>query len=389
MLRKFFFWLHLATGVTAGLLILVMAATGVVLSFERQITDFVDRDLRSVTVPNEARPRPTNDLLEAVRRASVGTPTAITVRNRPGATTQFSIGRTRTIYVDSYSGAILGPSSIAAHDFFFRVERLHRALGAPAGSKSFGSWLAAIANLLFLALILLGVVLWLPRKPGWKSLRPSIAFRGRLRGRARDWNWHNVVGIWCALPLLVIVLTGVVMSFGWANILLFRLAGSPTPIARRDGGDQRPPNRNMKGGSEPNYDFLFTATKSFRPDWRTITLNIANGRGGPVSATLDTGTPGQPQKRTSYLLNPNTAAVMKITSFADGSLGQRLRTFVRFGHTGEYGGWAGQAIAGIASFGACVLVYTGLSLTIRRLTASLRRRHVTVSPQKYEAEPVA
>ena len=54
-----------------------------------------------------------------------------------------------------------------------------------------------------------------------------------------------------------------------------------------------------------------------------------------------------------------------LKGFADGSLGQRLRAFVRFGHTGEYGGWPGQAIAAVASLGACVLVYTGLSLSLR------------------------
>jgi PepSY-associated TM region len=63
---------------------------------------------------------------------------------------------------------------------------------------------------------------------------------------------------------------------------------------------------------------------------------------------------------------------VKVSTFADGSLGQRLRAFVRFGHTGEYGGWAGQAIAAIASLSACLLVYTGLSLSIRGLAAKLK-----------------
>jgi uncharacterized iron-regulated membrane protein len=64
----------------------------------------------------------------------------------------------------------------------------------------------------------------------------------------------------------------------------------------------------------------------------------------------------------------------KSDAFADGSLGQRLRAFVRFGHTGEYGGLLGQTIAAIASLGACVLVYTGLSLAIRRLAGMFEHR---------------
>ena len=37
MIRKSFFWLHLVIGVAAGLFIFIMAATGVMLAFERQI----------------------------------------------------------------------------------------------------------------------------------------------------------------------------------------------------------------------------------------------------------------------------------------------------------------------------------------------------------------
>jgi hypothetical protein len=172
--------------------------------------------------------------------------------------------------------------------------------------------------------------------------------------------------------LLVIALTGVVMSFDWANSLLFRLSGSVfVPNARGRGPD---PNANQPGvGSDPDYTHLFTAAKTLNPDWRTITLNVARDASTAVSATVDTGSGGQPQKRTQYALGRETGVVVKASTFSSGSLGQRLRAFVRFGHTGEYFGLAGQAIAAFASLGACVLVYTGLSLSIRRVTARLKR----------------
>ncbi|MBV8706184.1 MAG: PepSY domain-containing protein [Acidobacteriaceae bacterium] len=389
MIRKALFWLHLSTGVTAGLFIFVMAATGVVLSFERQMVELVDWDLRSVSVPPGARPRLINELLAAVRRAGMGEPTAIVLRPQPQAAMQFAIGRGKTAYVDPYSGAVLGFSSARAHEFFFTIERWHRALGAPLGSKSIGHWLAAVSNLLFGTLILLGIALWVPRKWSWKAARISIAFRRGLRGRAREWNWHNVLGIWCALPLLVIALTGVVMSFDWANALLFRLTGSTPAASGRDRAG-RPHGRASGTGHEPNYNRLFTVTKSLNSDWRTITLNVVRDANAPVSAVVDTGTGGQPQKRTQYLLDRETGTVVKTSTFADGSLGQRLRAFVRFGHTGEYGGWLGQVIAAIASLAACVLVYTGLSLSIRRLSAKLKskRREIFSDSRAYAKQPI-
>ena len=386
MIRKFLFWVHLVFGVTAGVSIFVMAATGVALAFERQITDFVDRDIRWVTVPNTAQPRPMSDLLETARRSDAGEPTAIVVRNASQATVQLSIGRGKAIYVDPYSGAILGPSSPAAHGLFFEIERLHRALGAPLGSKGLGHWLTAISNLLFGGLILLGVILWLPRKWNWKAVRASIAFRSGLRGRARHWNWHNVIGIWCALPLFVIVITGVVMSFQWANALLFRLSGSTPAIQDRGRGEGRAHRQDRFIGNEPDYEHLLAITKTFDPNWRTITMNVVRDANSPVQVSVDTGTGSQPQKRRQYLLDRNTAAVLKTISFADGSLGQRLRAFVRFGHTGEWGGWVGQLIAAVASLAGCVLVYTGLSLSIRRLIARLKRKRNSPSSVETQGE---
>ena len=42
--------------------------------------------------------------------------------------------------------------------------------------------------------------------------------------------------------------------------------------------------------------------------------------------------------------------------------------------TGEIYGLTGQTIAGLASAGGAVLVYTGLWLALRRLVASIKRR---------------
>lgn len=386
MVRKVLFWTHLVLGVTAGVFVFVMAATGVVLSYEKQISEFVDRDIRSVSVPNAAKSLSLNELLEAVRRAGIGEPTAMVVSNAAESATQFSMGRGKNIYVDPYSGAVLGASSAAARTFFSEVERLHRSLGSPLGSKGAGHWLAAVSNLLFGGLILLGLLLWLPRKRTWKAVRASIAFRGGLRGKARDWNWHNVLGIWCAAPLLVIVLTGVVMSFEWANSLLFRLSGSNPPVQGRGPGNNGRHGRDIQIGDEPNYDRLLAISKTLLPDWRTITLNLARGPKAPIQVTVDSGTGGQPQKRTQYFLNRNTGAILRTTTFADGTLGQRLRSFVRFGHTGEWGGLAGQLVAAIASLAACVLVYTGLSLSIRRLIARLKRNSNPTSHGKSQAE---
>jgi hypothetical protein len=65
--------------------------------------------------------------------------------------------------------------------------------------------------------------------------------------------------------------------------------------------------------------------------------------------------------------------VQSVDGFSTQTPGRRARSFLRFAHTGEVGGLAGQTIAGLVSAAGAVLVYTGLALTLRRFLAWRRR----------------
>ena len=43
LFRKIIFWCHLAIGVSAGVIILIMSVTGVLLAYEKQITAWAVR----------------------------------------------------------------------------------------------------------------------------------------------------------------------------------------------------------------------------------------------------------------------------------------------------------------------------------------------------------
>jgi uncharacterized iron-regulated membrane protein len=49
-LRKVIFWCHLPVGVIAGVVILIMCVTGVLLSYENQITAWADTNWRSISL---------------------------------------------------------------------------------------------------------------------------------------------------------------------------------------------------------------------------------------------------------------------------------------------------------------------------------------------------
>jgi uncharacterized iron-regulated membrane protein len=232
----------------------------------------------------------------------------------------------------------------------------------------------------FLFLVVTGPFLWIPRKWSWKSVRAVLAFRSGLSGRARDFNWHNVIGIWCAAPLFLIVLSGVVMSYPWANNLLYRVTGNEPP---GQGTRQRPgvvPRQAQRQGghaaaglSLAGYDALWTRAEQQVPGWQSLTLRLPSSPGA-MTFTIEKGNGCRPDQRSQLTLNSQTAEVVGWEPFSSNNTGRRLRSWFRFIHTGEAGGIAGQTVAGIATSGAAMLVWTGIFLAFRRLLRSYRKR---------------
>ena len=117
------------------------------------------------------------------------------------------------------------------------MEDWHRWMGAAGQNRNTGKSIADAANLGFFFIVLSGLYMWFPRKLTWQHWRPSVWFRGGLSGKARDWNWHNTIGVWCWVPLVLVVGSGVIMSYPWASNLLYTMTGSPLPP--QPGGPRR------------------------------------------------------------------------------------------------------------------------------------------------------
>lgn len=85
-----------------------------------------------------------------------------------------------------------------------------------------------------------------------------------------------------------------------------------------------------------------------------------------MGVSIDRSPGGQPARRSKIEIDPTTGEIVAREGHADLSLGRRARGWLRFAHTGEVYGFVGQTIAGLASAGAAVLVWTGLALAWRR-----------------------
>ena len=360
--RKAFFWMHLTAGCLAGIVILIMCVTGVLLAWKRQIVGFADRGFRGS--PTQVRLAP-EALLTKVSEVKPGGPTALTLRSDAASPVLVEFGRNASVYVDAGTGAVLGESSRTLRAFFRGAEDWHRWLATTGEARIKARGITGACNLAFFGLLLSGLYLWLPKKWNWQNLRAAVWFRRGKKGRARDWNWHNTIGIWCAGPLLFIVMTGAVMSYPWANNLVYRITGTEPPQegSRAGGG---------RGGEQgrvswEGLDRLFVKAQGQVPGWTSISIQLPRSAKAPMQFQIDSGDGGRPDLKGQLNLNRTTGEVVRWEPFSGNNAGRRLRGWVRFSHTGEAGGIAGETVAAISSLGGAFLVYTGLSLAVRRL----------------------
>lgn len=365
LLRRVIFWCHLAAGLIAGTIIFIMSVTGVLLTYEKQMASSADMRAFSVT-PGSARLWP-DALVDAATSAAGGAvPTTLTIWSDPAAPAAIAIAQ-RTIYVNPYTGGVLGDARSQPRAFFRTMTVWHRWLGASPEGRATGRMITGACNLAFLFLVLSGFYLWFPRNWTWKQVRAVVWFRQGLSGKARDFNWHNAIGLWTALPLAVVVASGAVISYPWASDLVYRAAGEKPPA--RSTAPAAAPRGGPAQAVATSLDAAWPAALQQVADWRTISVRIPQGSSQTAAFTIDRGTGGQPQKRGTLTVNRLTGAIVKWEPFSSLSAGRRLRSYMRFAHTGEVWGLAGQTIAGLASLGGAFLVWTGMSLAIRRLWA--------------------
>ncbi len=365
MVRKIIFWLHLATGVFAGTVIFIMSVTGALLSFEKNIAEFAEREMRVVAPPENARRLSAREILVKVREAKPeAKPSAISLPNEPHAAWLVAFGRDGQVFVNPYTGDITGEGAKSARGFFRSVTDWHRWLAVSGDNRPIAKAVTGACNLAFLFLAISGVYIWLPRRFSRQHFAPVLWFRRGLRGRARNFNWHNVIGFWSSLVLIVLTVTAAVISYQWASNLVYTLTGNEAPQQQ-----SAPPNQNQQSEQAnvlpENINELWARAENHVENPKSISLRFPVAKDAVF--TIDEGRYWNKFGRSTLTLNPQTAEIAKWESYGEQNSGRQLRSWMRFTHTGETGGIVGQFIGFLACVGGAFLVWTGFSLALRRL----------------------
>lgn len=362
-LRRIIFWIHLIVGASVGSVILLLSATGMFLAFQPQLLSLAESNVRTVYSPSAETNRLSLDdlVFKALEKNPADSFTGLTLKSAANASLEINLGRDKSVFVNPYTGEVLGSGATSFRKLFVTVTHLHRWFALEGKSREVAKTIKNACNLLFLFLVISGIYLWWPR-----SVK---LFKSGLKGAARDWNWHNVFGFWSSPVLLVIILTGLIMSYQWANNLLYTLTGNEAPPPKVESADKPSEKKSLPSAeSRPsfNIDNLFAQVFEKNPQWTLINLRMPQRSEAPVTFFIQDTQQWLSKARSQLAINPETMKIVKWEPYSEYNWGKKLRTWARYLHTGEALGVPGQVLTFLASGAAVMLVWTGFAMAWRR-----------------------
>lgn len=216
--------LHIWFSIPLGITISIICFTGAILVFEKEITRHVQHEYHYVEPLGE--PIPTA-VLQASVEASLPEGKSIERIEEdadPRRSIGFRLGKRETIYVNQYTGEILGtPERLKFFTVAFRMHRWLMDSPEAKGEMSVGKMVVGISTLAMVIILITGCFLWWPKTLKMWLNRSVVSVR---KGWHRFWyDLHAVGGIYATLLLLIMALTGLVWSFEWYRDGFYALFG--------------------------------------------------------------------------------------------------------------------------------------------------------------------
>ena len=366
--RKVLFQLHWIFGITVGIVLAIVGATGALLSFEQQIVSSLARDSRQVEANGRTPLAPAELLTRIAANEADKRIAGLNIAREPGATVRVTFAPREQRYVDPYTGSLLPAASGGAETFFRNVRQLHRWLMlGELGDRDIGRQIVGASTLLLIFMALTGLYLRWPRGRAARRLRTWFVPDFRLKGRAFLWNLHSVIGTWVLPVYLVIALTGLQWSYEWYRDGLYSIAG----VERPAGGEGGP--REARGKADiPNFTRAWETFSREVPGFTAVNVNLAAAPDRPLEFRYLDAKPSH-ERAFNTLAIDKEGQVSKSERYQDKKLAARLVSSIFPLHSGSYFGLVGVIIFLIASLMMPLFTVTGWLMYLRRRAPRARR----------------
>lgn len=344
-MRKFFSKIHLWLSIPFGIIISLICLTGAFLVFEKDITNYMQRDLFKITPPKNVPMLSPSELAARINQkylpqASVATLSYTKGGNEACAIT-LSDNPRKVLVVDPYTGEIKGTAERPV--FFAKVRHLHRyLLNPPAirGEMSVGKFIVGTTTLITAVILISGFFIWIPRQ--MKNIRTRLTIKTNKGWRRLWYDCHVVLGFYSGLFLLIMALTGLTWSFKWYRNAAYGLfehttsATQATSIPAQKKASSKDKNKKAQKPSEHIFDYslwntVLTDLDKVYPSFKKITLTTSEVQITPQKDSLR-------PKTDKAIFNPQNGHIEQIIYADDVPFSESLKGWFYSLHVGTWGG---------------------------------------------------
>ncbi len=353
-LKQIFGKLHLWLGLASGLVVLIVAGTGILLVFEDELDEWANHNFYFVSVPQNARRVTVDSMLHS---ATAFNPALKITRiyaetQAPDRSVVFMAkkGKAQTwnIAVDPYTGKVIEGKNISK-SFFGVVLDLHRRLCM----NEVGKAITGASCLIFVIMIITGLVLWWPKR--WKILKQRSRIAWSSNWKRLNWDLHAVGGFYVHLVLLAIALTGLTWAYPWFNNAIY-LMFDGKPMKK----NEAPANIIKQPVQAGYYESIYQQANNKLPYKGRITMLLPEKENLAITVNKMNREASVNNIIDVLYFEKGTGRLLKENLFKNSSTGSKVRRMVYPIHTGRLYGWPTQIIALIAAMVAFSLPITGL-----------------------------
>lgn len=378
-MRKFFRSVHLYLSLVAGIFIIIACLTGSILVFEEEINHLIYSKRYFVEVKSQKIP--IDELIKHVENPKTGLKvSAIKIYNQSDRSIELSVSKVNNnlknkikikepnqkrgdvfiAYVNPYNGKIIDLEN-KRKSFFKKVKMFHRFLLSRKGGV--GHYIMSYASLFFFFILITGIILWWPKSKAILEQRLKIKWSGNRKRLIHD--LHVVVGFYASVFLIVLVMTGLVMSFNWLNKGVFFLTHSSSQNPK--------PSKSLFNKGQK--------TVSINAIQEKLSIQIASSEEYLIRFPEDIAdvfqvnilAPNTPQNQSdTYYLNQYTAEIIGRNTFLNKNLGQKIISFIKPIHTGKVYGLTTKIINFIIVLLTLTFPVSGMMMWLSRLKKKIQ-----------------
>lgn len=279
--RKAVVNIHLWLGLVSGLLVFIVAITGCIYAFQKEIQDLTQPYRYVQEQPDEFLPP---SVLKAAAESRLPDKHLHAVqylgRERAALVIFYSYEPEYyyLIYVNPYTAEVLNITNMSRNFFQFILDG-HFYLWLP---PEIGQPIVASATLVFVVMLVSGIFLWWPRKK--KDTKQRFTIKWNARWRRVNFDLHNVLGFYVWTFALIFALTGLVWGFQWFASGWYAAAGGEKSLQYIEPLSD---TTRLAADDVPAIDKVFALMRREYPDAKTIEVHLPETKASTIGANAN------------------------------------------------------------------------------------------------------